>query len=91
MYCGVIVILLFAALSVSAVDVEDFQEGSGDICNYEEGSTCPSNRCCREEICQHTNLDGSGNGLDGSGNGFKCCDSPEENPLECANCPKCGM
>ena len=59
------------------------QEGSGEVCNV-EGSTCPDDKCCRDELC----------GKEKDSEGLKCCDNPTIDPdrsnPQCANCPKCG-
>ena len=63
-------------LKSSLEDPRDENEGSGDVCNV-DGSTCPDEKCCREDICKT------------DGHGLICCNDPDDNPVECANCPKC--
>ena len=72
-----VMLLLSATMVVSSrYDDRGEYEASGDVCNV-DGSTCPENKCCRDEICKQ------------DGHGLICCNDPDDNPVECANCPKC--
>ena len=66
------------------------QEGSGEsgeVCNL-EGSTCPSDKCCTDSMCENEQ--------------YRCCDIPNgynrqtfvqyiaQQGSDCASCPKCG-
>ena len=81
MYClqNLVIAILGVILVAFAFASE---EGSSEVCNV-EGSTCPSNKCCRDEIC----------GKEKDSEGLKCCGNPTIDPdrsnPQCANCPKC--
>ena len=68
---------LFGAFnSFGLGQLEDYMEGSGDVCSV-EGSTCPEKKCCRPEKC-----------LKDSPN-IKCCDEPSSES-NCSPCKTCG-
>ena len=69
--------MLQRSVSIEIEDLDGSGDVSNDVCNY-EGSTCPENICCRQELC------------DKEGNGIRCCEDPDTDPVGCANCPKCG-
>ena len=69
--------MLQRSVSIEIEDLDGSGDDSNDVCNF-EGSTCPENICCRQELC------------DKEGNGVRCCEDPDTDPVGCANCPKCG-
>ena len=80
MYHQTCVYLITWASCVS-ITVCGVPEGSGEgVCTV-EGSTCPNDKCCREEKCKEEGLQ------------LRCCNDPERDTdqlnTECSNCPKC--
>ena len=65
------------SVSIEIEALDGSGDASNEVCNF-EGSTCPEDICCRQELC------------DKEGNGVSCCEDPDTDPVGCANCPKCG-
>ena len=76
-YAMILFLMLQNSVAIEIESLEGSGDDSDDVCNS-EGSTCPDETCCRQEQC------------DKEGNGVRCCADPNEDPVGCANCPKCG-
>ena len=71
------VVMTVLIFGVTSKGINAEEEGSGDVCNV-DGSTCPEDKCCRQDACEK------------GGGESHCCTDPSSDP-SCANCPTCGM